>query len=430
MASIFVSRRAVCCARPLSAGISCHKVQLILPLSMLLLVLLVCCCSVDSYPYGYESGCSPFIPNPNTNGAIQRQRGRQLLLASPNRRALFGAQSDTNEDAAQSNNIDSTVDSTEVSIDEDDESFLDEFGHPIEEKRIDYVGAGTLGDIMSSDDGFRFSAVSAEQLQQPSSADEGARGGIDSSTDVDEVKTYATTSSSCSSTTIREDGNALSHDEGLVTTAGGTLEARFGEKIPRMSPLERITLTSNGNLQRIFSSYYDAPVHVHVDRCEMRTFGNQGVNRSGSGDGGIGSAEGHEYDLLGDFELDSKKQHNGKFIIAADSSEPASGGDAVWDREVHLSVHSQRFCTARSVVTVRSEDCIRLVHSGKVGIGQLFRYLDRLPTFEILDAGRRLDDGGMWRTYTLECRELSCVIREDFVSNAWSIEPTSLNANE
>ena len=326
--------------------------------------------------------------------------------------------------ASQSN----IIDPAEASI-EDDESFLDEFGHPIEEKRIDYVGAGTLGDIMSSDDGFRFSApVSAEQLQQTASADDGARGGIDGSTDVDEVKTHATTSSSF--TTIREDGDALSHDEGLVTTAGGTLQARFGEKIPRMSPLERIALTSNGNLQRIFSSYYDAPVHVHVDRCEMRTFGNQGVNRSGSGDGGIGSAEGHEYGLLGDFELGSKKQHNGKFIIAADSTEPASGGDAVWDREVHLSVHSQRFCTARSVVTVRSEDCIRLVHSGKVGIGRLFRYLDRLPTFEILDAGRRLDDGGMWRTYTLKCRELSCVIREDFVSNAWLIEPTSLNANE
>jgi chorismate-pyruvate lyase len=407
----------------LSAGIYCFKVQPILPLSTLLVLLLLvcCCCLVDSYTYGY--GCSPFIPNPNTSGAIQRPRGRQLLVSS-NSRALFGAQSDSNEETAQSN----IIDPAEASI-EDDELFLDEFGHPIEEKRIDYVGAGTLGDIMSSDDGFRFSApVSAEQLQQTASADDGARGGIDGSTDVDEVKTHATTSSSFA--TIREDGDALSHDEGLVTTAGGTLQARFGEKIPRMSPLERIALTSNGNLQRIFSSYYDAPVHVHVDRCEMRTFGNQGVNRSGSGDGGIGSAEGHEYGLLGDFELGSKKQHNGKFIIAADSTEPASGGDAVWDREVHLSVHSQRFCTARSVVTVRSEDCIRLVHSGKVGIGQLFRNLDRLPTFEIVDAGRRLDDGGMWRTYTLECRELSCVIREDFVSNAWSIEPTSLNANE
>lgn len=417
MASIFVSRRAVCGDRPLSAGVSCFKVQPILPLSMLLVLLLVCCCLVDSYTYGYGYGYSPFILSPNTYSAIQRQIGGQLL-ASSNRRALFGAQSDTNEDAAQSNNIDST----EASI--EDEPFLDEFGHPIEEKRIDYVGAGTLGDIMSSDDGFRFSAASAEQLQQPASTDE-ARGGIDSSTDVDEVKSCATTGRS---TTIREDGDALSHDEGLVTTAGGTLQARFGKKIPRMSPLERIALTSNGNLQRIFSSYYDAPVHVLVDRCEMRNFGNQVVNHSGSGDGG--SAEGHEHGLLGDFELDSKKQHNGKFIIAADSSEPASGGDAVWDREVHLSVHSQRFCTARSVVTVRSEDCIRLVHSGKVGIGQLFRHLDRLPTFEILDAGRRLDDGGMWRTYTLECRELSCVIREDFVSNAWSIEPTSLNSNE
>ena len=354
MATIFVSRRAVCGARPLSAGVSCRNFQLIPPLlmmRMLLVLLLVCCCHVSSYTYGYGYGAS------------RRQRGGQLPVSS-NRCALFGALSD----AAQSN----ITDPAEACI--DDETFLDEFGHPIEEKRVDYVGAGTLGDIMSSDDGFRFS--------------EEARGGIDRSADVDEVTTYATATSSF--TTTREDGDALTHDEGLVTTAGGTLQARFGKKIPRMSPLERITLTSNGNLQRIFSSYYDAPVHVHVDRCEMRNFDNQGVNH---GDGG-------------------------------------DGGSAVWDREVHLSVHSQRFCTARSVVTVRSEDCIRLVHSGEVGIGQLFRALDRLPTFEILDAGRRLEDGGMWRTYTLECRELSCVIREDFVSNAWSIEPTSLNANE
>lgn len=360
MASIFVSLRAVCGP---------------------LVLLLVCCGSVSSYTtYGY--GYSPFVLSPNTNGAIQRQRGGQLLVSS-NRRALLGSKSDTNEDAAQSN----IIDSTDASI--EDEPFLDEFGHPIEEKRIDYVGAGTLGDIMSSDDGFRFSTAAADRLEQPASDETAhAASGCSDDTDVDEVKTYATT-------TIREDGDALSHDEGLVTTAGGTLQARFGKKIPRMSPLERIALTSNGNLQRIFSSYYDAPVHVHVDRCEMRNLGNRGVNHS---DGG-------------------------EFIIAADSSEPASGGDAVWDREVHLSVHSQRFCTARSVVTVRSEDCIRLIHSGKVGIGQLFRYLNRLPTFEILDAGRRLDDGGMWRTYTLECRELSCVIREDFVPDAWSIEP-------
>ena len=59
---------------------------------------------------------------------------------------------------------------------------------------------------------------------------------------------------------------------GLVTTDGGTLYHQFGHKMGgSLSPLERIALTANGNLQRIFSSYYDAPVHVHVDYCQKRT---------------------------------------------------------------------------------------------------------------------------------------------------------------
>ena len=407
MASIFTSPRVACDAQTLPAGVSFR---------LRLLLLLVCrrCSPVNSYTCGY--GHSFVLPSHAPNAAIKRQiRGK---LVSSSGRGLFGASSDMSEGAAQSNNADSTErDTIGCATRAEDEPFLDEFGHPIEEKRIDYVGAGTLGDIMSSDEGFRFSAAD-DQLEQPASTALPESGDIDASPDFDEVTAYAIAVTA----NIREEDGALSHDEGLVTTAGGTLQARFGQKIPEMSPLERIALTSNGNLQRIFSSYYDAPVHVHVDRCEMRNADDGDVDNGGSG-----TVPG--CDLLGNFEVGSRK-HNGESIAADDPSEPASGGNAVWDREVHLSVHSQRFCTARSVVTVRSEDCIRLVHSGKVGIGQLFRYLDRLPTFEILDAGRRLDDGGMWRTYTLECRELSCVIREDFVSNAWNIAPTSGNSNE
>jgi hypothetical protein len=51
---------------------------------------------------------------------------------------------------------------------------------------------------------------------------------------------------------------------GLVTLDGGTLAARFGI----VSPLDRMALTANGNLQRLFSSYYDAPIHVVVVKQE------------------------------------------------------------------------------------------------------------------------------------------------------------------
>ena len=361
------------------------------------LLILACCFSVLQSAHGFSSVRLHF-----NNNVLQRpQRCRRRTGISSGVVALLGASSDSSEtDDARHPNSSSLPDTIEANdADEDlgnDEAFVDEFGHPIEEKRIDYVGAGTLGDIMSSDEGFYFSAG---QLEQPS-GDYATTGA-----DVDE----ATTGVMPTWPTAREDNNTLSHDEGLVTVAGGTLQVRFGEKIPNLTPLERIALTSNGNLQRIFSSYYDAPVHVHVDRCEMRS-----SDKREGGDDGDGS---------GSFYRRYGKRKNGESMLGASASASASGdGDAVWDREVHLSVHSQRFCTARSVVTVRSADCIRLVHSGKVGIGQLFRYLDRLPTFEILDAGR-LDDGSMWRTYTLECKEVSCVIREDFVSNAWAIEP-------
>lgn len=83
-------------------------------------------------------------------------------------------------------------------------------------KKTDFTGAGTLGDIMSTEE------------------------------DQD------------------DDRMGLSR-AGLVTVEGGTLAARY--KV--VSPLDRMALTANGNLQRIFSSYYDAPVHVVVDKCEL-----------------------------------------------------------------------------------------------------------------------------------------------------------------
>ena len=92
--------------------------------------------------------------------------------------------------------------------------------------------------------------------------------------------------------------------DGLVTKEGGELNAKFG---CRFSPMERIALTANGNLQRIFSSYYDAPVHVHVDSCTRR----EGVPRENTNPQTV---------------LDG-------FAFRIDTN------GAVWDRVVHLYVH-------------------------------------------------------------------------------------------
>jgi len=161
---------------------------------------------------------------------------------------------------------------------------------------------------------------------------------------------------------------------GLVTNSGGTLLQSFGSKTGGyLTPLERIALTANGNLQRIFSSYYDAPVHIHVDYCQK------------------------------------------------------SSSDNVWDRRVFLEVHSKTFCTALSKVYIRDKHCIHLVEDGSVGIGQLFRHLNILPLFCLNDVGR-MDNGGIWRQYELTCKELTCHITEIFEPDAWTIlEPPSSN---
>lgn len=207
-----------------------------------------------------------------------------------------------------------------------------------EEEIKDYPGAGTLGDIMSIPEERRSTMVPKDGLRIPS---------------------------------------------GLVTSSGGNLQARFCSKMKgRISSMERIALTANGNLQRIFSSYYDAPVHVIVDYCHLSP----------------------------------------STMSSSSSSSDDDDDYHVWDRCVHLSVYSQTFCTAFSKVTVHSNEWARLVTSGQVGLGQLFRYLDKLPTFQLLDAGR-LETGGMWREYTLESDKICCEIREEFSPTAWNICP-------
>ena len=86
-----------------------------------------------------------------------------------------------------------------------------------------------------------------------------------------------------------------------------------------------------------------------------------------------------------------------------------------------LIILLQVFCKATSAITVHSKNCVKIVESGEVGIGQLFRYLDKLPTFTIVDAGR-CENGGLWRRYILECDELKCEILEEFVPNAWQLQ--------
>ena len=90
------------------------------------------------------------------------------------------------------------------------------------------------------------------------------------------------------------------------------------------SPLQRVLLTANGNVQRIISSYYNAPVNV---------------------------------DIL----------YNRKESSAHEKS--------VFTRSVNIRVKDQICCRAVSTVHIHDEEVLKLVEEQGVGIGQLFRHV-------------------------------------------------------
>lgn len=166
-----------------------------------------------------------------------------------------------------------------------------------------------------------------------------------------------------------DDAEVLFRD-GLVTSSKQSLAQLY--QLP--NPLDRMAVTANGNLQRLLSSYYDTPVTVVVDYCR-----------------------------------------------------PLSPN--TWDRRVQLQVYNQTVCIADSQVQVHSEECLQLVESGQVGLGQLFRYLNVLPEFALQEAGPT-EGGGFWRVYTLTCAQVSCSIHERFIPGLWELEAPATTQNE
>mmetsp|Transcript_25736 Transcript_25736/g.49032 ORF Transcript_25736/g.49032 Transcript_25736/m.49032 type:complete len:365 (+) Transcript_25736:135-1229(+) len=263
----------------------------------------------------------------------------------------------------------------------------------------DFVGAGTLGDIMAGSVSTNNNNTDTTTKQNP----------------------------------IHQQQQQELHPsikDGLVTKDGGQLNVRFAGC--NFTPLERIALTANGNLQRIFSSYYDAPVHVHVDYCGRR--------KTSTGDESNIPQIGFDVDNISDeyMRFDPIIYENGANNNGDDDDDD---DDAIWDRVVSIQVHDQTICRATSVISVKSPLCVKLIDNGSVGLGQMFRYLNKLPTFSLLDAGRigkmgmevgttnefvdvEIEyEGGMWRTYELTCEEMTCLIHEEFRCDSWDVVP-------
>ena len=121
------------------------------------------------------------------------------------------------------------------------------------------------------------------------------------------------------------------------------------------TPLQRIVLTANGNLQRILSAYHNRKVSVTVLVNERVKIG-------------------------------------------------------LWRRHVVIAVDGTPACVASSVVTAVTREAIELADRGGMGIGQIFAELGGKQAFSLLEVGKNATTFS--RTYTLANTHLMCHIEE------------------
>ncbi|KAH6569010.1 hypothetical protein BSLG_002024 [Batrachochytrium salamandrivorans] len=140
------------------------------------------------------------------------------------------------------------------------------------------------------------------------------------------------------------------------------------------SPLERIVLTANGNLQRILSSYFNTKVTVGIVRNAL-------------------------------------------------VQDPLNPDMLKFDREVDIHCLGKLCCNAKSDITVSDAKYIDLIVNKGIGIGQLFRYMNILPEFELLSVCRESDF--LIRNYVLESHGIRCIIKESFPNDLFHLIPSS-----
>ncbi|RUS19035.1 hypothetical protein BC937DRAFT_88056 [Endogone sp. FLAS-F59071] len=176
-------------------------------------------------------------------------------------------------------------------------------------------------------------------------------------------------SRSQSSTSVRKIpayfGDIMSSRQTSLTFPGG------------FSGMERIVLTANGNLQRIFSAFFNLPVTV---------------------------------DILKNEPLPPNARFDDESDSETDTITPVLQR---YDREVNLCCGKVVVCNARSRILIRDANVLDMVVNRGVGIGQLFRYFDKLPKFILHAVGRRRHS--WWREYSLRMSGVECRIRETFL---------------
>ncbi|KAJ1644534.1 hypothetical protein J3B02_006454 [Coemansia erecta] len=134
------------------------------------------------------------------------------------------------------------------------------------------------------------------------------------------------------------------------------------------NPVQRIMLMANGNLQRVLSAYYNMPVSVEV--------------------------------LLNE-PSDTRQLKERRLPVR-------------FDRVINLVCNGTVVCTATSTVDLLTTKAADLVIGQGVGIGQLFRYMNVLPTFLLRAAQLSDHDSSFERVYELRCDDVVCEITEIF----------------
>lgn len=211
------------------------------------------------------------------------------------------------------------------------------------------------------------------------------------------------------------DGSSSS--SGLTTTnACGSLLNDLSDA-HGLTPLERIVLTCNGNSQVVFSAYYLQQVDLSVNRFEPAPSSSASDEGSFASDDVDGSTSSRP-PLAASSASDEGSSASDDCDGSASSSRPPL---AVYDREACMSVAGHVYCKATSRVRIYDEGLLDALKNQHVGIGQLLRWKNLHPAFTLHDAGRN-DHGGMWRFYSLECRDMiEFDILEEFTDNAFSL---------
>jgi len=129
------------------------------------------------------------------------------------------------------------------------------------------------------------------------------------------------------------------------------------------TPLQRILLTANGNVERLVSSYYCEPVTTFVTLNHRRS-------------------------------------------------------DAVYDRQIALLVRGEQFMSAKSTIFFTSPEWLAKVEQEGTPLGSLFRVIGEMPSFQLRSTGRGLKY--FWRVYTLTASGMTCEITETFSDSVFS----------